>query len=223
MLAGNCMAYEQDYFKTRKYQLKQQIVERHVLEVLRWATKSLRENLLDGSGKRALDVGCAYGYTSKVLAGLGYETVGVDISAYATKQAHGGVSAEFLVCDAQNALPFDVSSFDLVTCFDVLEHLPHPEEALMGMLMVCRGTVVCTTPNKKVEKPVRRLMRDYDETHVSAKSHVDWKRCVSINFASRAFRVDAFYDLPFRFGGKLFFKSLCVPTYGLTVRMAIRK
>jgi 2-polyprenyl-3-methyl-5-hydroxy-6-metoxy-1,4-benzoquinol methylase len=217
------MAYEQGYFTTRKYQLKQHIVERHVLEVLQWATKRLNENLLDGVGKRALDVGCAYGYTSNVLAGLGYETVGVDISAHAIKQAKTRLSAELLVCDAQNSLPFDVSSFDLVTCFDVLEHLPNPERALSGMFDVCQGTLVCTTPNRKVEKPVRKLMRDYDETHVSTKTQKEWKKSVSNGLAPETCWVEAFHDFAFSFRGKLFFKSFSVPTYGLTVRMAIRR
>ncbi|MGD6851407.1 MAG: class I SAM-dependent methyltransferase [Candidatus Bathyarchaeia archaeon] len=217
------MAYEQDYFTTRKYQLKQEAVERHVLEVLRWATKELGENLLDGTGKRALDIGCAYGYTSKVLVGLGYETVSIDISEHAVKQAKTRLPADLLVCDAQSALPFDASSFDLVACFDVLEHLPCPDQALFGMFDVCRSTLVCTTPNRKVEKPVRKLVRDYDETHVNTKTQKDWEKSVSTGLGSSKFRVEAFHDFAFRFGGKLFFKSFSVPTYGLTVRMAIRK
>ncbi len=217
------MAYEREYFTNRKYTLKEQIVERHVLEVLKWATKSLRENLLDGQGKYALDVGCAYGYTSRVLTGLGYETCGVDVSAWGIRQAKSKSESEFLVCDAQSAFPFASEKFDLVTCFDVLEHLPRPEKALVGMFEACKGAFVCTTPNKKVEKPVRKLMRDYDETHVSAKTPAAWTECIADHLAPKVLGVEAFYDLAVRFGGKLFFKSFSVPTYGLTVRIAARK
>ncbi len=110
-----------------------------------------------------------------------------------------------------------------MACFDVLEHLPYPEQALSRMFDVCRGTLVCTTPNGKVEKPVRKLMRDYDETHVSTKTQKDWEKSVSTGLASGRFRVEAFQDFVFRFWGKLFFKSVSVPTYGLTVRVVIRK
>lgn len=216
------MAYTQEYFQNRKYPLKQQLVRRHVLEVLYWATKTLKMPLSNGSGKRALDVGCAYGYTSQALSELGYETFGVDVSAWGTSQAKLG-SGEFMVCDAQNALPFSAGAFDLVTCFDVLEHLPYPEQALLGMSEVCSGALICTTPNRKVEKPLRKLMRDYDETHISVKSQVDWKACVSENLAFRDLSVESYYDLSGRFGGKLFFKSFHFPTYGLTVRIAVRK
>jgi len=217
------MAYEQDYFKTRKYLHKKELVERHVLGVLQWASRALNVNLLDGKGKRALDVGCAYGYTSQVLSGLGFETIGFDISQHGTTQAKRHSDGEFMVCDTQVSLPFRVGSFDLVTCFDVLEHLKESQAALLGLFEVCKGIVVCTTPNKKVEKPIRKLMRDYDETHISVKTPGEWKDLLTGSYTFKELKVASFYDLAVRLGGKLFFKSINVPTYGLTVRMAIRK
>ena len=217
------MAFEQDYFNSRKYSLKEELVKRHVLDVLRWASKAMNEDLLVGEGRRALDVGCAYGYTSRVLADLGYETFGVDISTYGTKQAKTLSGSQFLVCDAQTNMPFKAETFDLVTCFDVLEHLPFPEKALVSMFNVCKGTLVCTTPNKKVEKPIRKFMRDYDETHISVKLPRQWQKCVNSNLECKALKVEAFYDLAVKFRGKLFFKSFNIPTYGLTVRIVVGK
>jgi 2-polyprenyl-3-methyl-5-hydroxy-6-metoxy-1,4-benzoquinol methylase len=216
------MAFEQDYFNNRKYTLKQQLVERHVLEVLRWASKQTNIDLLSGKGKSAMDVGCAFGYTSKVLSHLGYETLGTDISNWGIKQAKTQSEAQFLVCDAQINLPFKAETFDLVTCFDVLEHLAHPEAALAGMFAVCRGILVCTTPNKQVEKPIRKLTRDYDETHISVKSEMEWQ-AVAENLGGGEVKLASFFDCPLRFGGKLFYKSFRIPKYGLTVRMAIKK
>lgn len=217
------MAFGQDYFDNRKYLFKADLVRRHVLAVLSWASKDFHEGLLNGQSKKALDVGCAYGYTSGVLAGLGYETCGVDISTYGTKQGKILGGSQFVVCDAQASLPFASETFDLVTCFDVLEHLPFPEKALMNMFSVCKDTLVCTTPNRKVEKRIRRLLNDFDETHVSVKSPFEWEKCVTANLNCKAFKVDSFYDLAFKLGGKLFFKSFNVPVYGLTVRILIKK
>ena len=217
------MAFEQDYFNSRKYSLKEELVKRHVLDVLQWASKAMNEDLLAVKGRRALDVGCAYGYTSRVLTDLGYETFGVDISTYGTKQAKNLSGGQFLVCDAQTNMPFKAETFDLVTCFDVLEHLPFPEKALVSMFNVCKGTLVCTTPNKKVEKPIRKLMRDYDETHINVKLPLQWQKCVNSNLECKALKVEAFYDLAVKFGGKLFFKSFNIPTYGLTVRIVVGK
>ncbi len=217
------MIYDQGYFENRNYQQKEQLIKRHVLAVLRWASQALHENLLNGVGKTALDLGCALGYTTRTLAELGYVTVGTDISRWGICTAKNQGKVNFLVCDAQASLPFSTGVFDLVTCFDVLEHLLQPERALLGMFEACRGVVVCTTPNRKVEKPIRILMRDYDQTHISARTPLQWHRCVESVVKPAALNVESFYDLPVRLGNKLFFKSFNIPTYGLTVRIAIKK
>ncbi len=221
--AAVAMTYGQDYFDTRKYSHKQQLVERHVKEVLRWATKNVGEDLLCGRGKSALDIGCAYGYTSRMLASLGYELIGSDVSRWGIKQAKSILDSEFLVCDVQTHLPFEDDKFDLVTCFDVLEHLPNPEKALLNMFDVCKGTLVCTTPNKKVEKLIRKLMHDYDDTHISVKSPLDWRECVANSLVAKELKVEAFHDFAVRFSDRLFFKSFSARTYGLTVRIVATK
>ena len=217
------MDFEKDYFSNRKYSLKEQLVKRHVLEVVRWASKATHEDLLSGQGRRALDVGCAYGYASEVLAELGYETFGVDISTWGINHAKNLSGAQFLVCDAQTTIPFKNGTFDLVTCFDVLEHLPYPEKAFRSMFGVCKSMIVCTTPNRKVEKPIRKLMRDYDETHINVKSPSQWQECITSNLNCKALEIEAFYDLAVKFWGKLFFKSFNIPNYGLTVRIVVKK
>jgi 2-polyprenyl-3-methyl-5-hydroxy-6-metoxy-1,4-benzoquinol methylase len=217
------LTFEQDYFSSRKYSLKEEHVKRHVLEVIRWAGKIANCNLLNGEGKRALDVGCAYGYTSKILTELGYETFGVDISKWGINQAKNLSRGQFLVCDAQTKMPFKNATFDLITCFDVLEHLPYPEKALLSMSNACKNTIVCTTPNKKVEKIVRKLMRDYDETHINVKSPSEWQKFIDGNLEYSLLKVQTFYDLVMKSGAKLFFKSFSIPNYGLTVRIIVKK
>jgi SAM-dependent methyltransferase len=217
------VTFEQNYFKNRKYQRKATLVRRHVWAVLRWASKASGANLMDGNGKRALDVGCAYGYTSSALAELGYEVYGTDISAWGTKQAKQQTGSEFLVCDAQTSLPFKTGIFDLVTCFDVLEHLPNPEKALVGMFEVAKDAVICTTPNRKVEKTIRTLTRDYDPTHISAKTPAQWRSLVAgSGFHNSFFVVDTFYDLAFCLRSRTIFWSFRLPVYGLTVRLLIQ-
>jgi len=85
------------------------------------------------SSKRywALDIGCGYGYACKLLRELGYSVYGVDISSHVVSTAKKlqGNKAEFLVCDVQEYIPFKMN-FDLISCFDVLEHLESPQLAI---------------------------------------------------------------------------------------------
>lgn len=217
------MQFDQDYFTNRIYVFKEKLVKRHLLEVVKWATKVSGINLSNGQGKRALDVGCAYGYISEMLAGFGYETCGFDISLWGVKQAKASGKGDFLVCDAQKGLPFKAGSFDLVTCFDVLEHLQFPEAALQNMLDAGSGMILCTTPNKTVEKPVRKLTRDFDETHINVKSFAEWKKSINDNLKFKLLKIETFYDLTGKFADNFFFKSVNLPYLGLTVRIAIMK
>lgn len=51
-------------------------------------------------------------------------------------------------------LPFAAASFDSITCLDVLEHLPRPEEALAEMARVLRpgALLILLTPNRELFK-----------------------------------------------------------------------
>jgi 2-polyprenyl-3-methyl-5-hydroxy-6-metoxy-1,4-benzoquinol methylase len=221
--SGAKLPYEEAYFNRRNYTKKEQLVRRHVLKVLKWASEASKEDLLNGKGKRAVDVGCAYGYTSQVLTELGYETFAFDVSRSGINEAKKTKNAGFLVCDAQTGLPFKAGTFDLVTCFDVLEHLANPEQALAGMFNVCSGIIVCSTPNKRVEKIIRKITRDYDETHINVKSPPQWESLIKNSLACSKLQVDAFHDFAGNFVGKTFFSSMRVPSYGLTVRIMIKK
>jgi len=223
-MGGSNLQYEEDYFNNRRYTHKEQLVKRHVLEVIKWASKVSNSNLFNGQGKKALDVGCACGYASKVLETLGYETYGLDLSRWGVRHAKTNSNGHFLVCDAQTQLPFKDMTFDLVTCCDVIEHLQFPEKTIQDMLAICDGVMVCTTPNKAVEKPVRKIMRDYDETHINVKFPSEWEAYIKKKPNYKLLKIATFYDLTAKLANsKLFFKSFNVPNFGLTVRILVRK
>lgn len=217
------LQFDKDYFRNRRYAFKKELISRHVTEVISWASKFSGGDLLEGSGKTALDVGCAYGYSSSVLESFGYETYGLDVSAWGVLQAKSTSKQDCVVSDAQSGLPFIANSFDLVTCFDVLEHLCSPFEALRGILEVCRGSVVCTTPNKTVEKTVRKITRDLDKTHVSVKSPAEWEKGIAEKLDYKLLKVEAFYDISAKAANRLLFKSFKMPKLGLTVRIFVGK
>jgi 2-polyprenyl-3-methyl-5-hydroxy-6-metoxy-1,4-benzoquinol methylase len=218
------LQFEKNYFSDRKYGDKENTVKRNVLEVIKWASRVSGKDFLLGTGKKALDVGCAYGYASAVLMSLGYETFGVDVSRWGVSQAKASSGASFVVCDAQGLLPFKAESFDLVTCFDVLEHLQFPEMAIRNMLESSKDALICTTPNRNVEKPVRKLMRDFDETHVSVKSSSEWEKSIREVVSHELVNVETFFDVTAKLANThVIFKSVKLPRFGLTVRILVRK
>lgn len=175
-------AYGEWYFEKKyKYGKKRKAIQRHYFEVLSWAEDEVG-GILEGWGRRALDVGCAYGFVVELLSRLGYEAVGVDVSSYAARRGKGVVQA-----DAEH-LPFRGETFDLVTCFAVLEHLFDPGKALKEIYRVLKpgGVLVATTPNVNAAAAVvvHLLAREPKETHPSAKPLGEWVE----EFAGAGFR-----------------------------------
>ncbi|MEV0072241.1 GrpB family protein [Amycolatopsis sp. NPDC050768] len=79
----------------------------------------------DVTGKRVLDVGCAAGHLSALLAGRGADVLGVDISEGLISLAHkefGGL-AKFEVADIAKPLSLEDGSIDVITASLVLHYL----------------------------------------------------------------------------------------------------
>jgi 2-polyprenyl-3-methyl-5-hydroxy-6-metoxy-1,4-benzoquinol methylase len=104
---------------------------------------------LAGSPERALDVGCSSGYLARRLVERGARVVGIEADEQAAAEARA-ICEEVLVGDVETMeLPFPPSSFDLVLCGDVIEHLRDPQSFLERMRPLLRpgGRLVLTTPN----------------------------------------------------------------------------
>jgi SAM-dependent methyltransferase len=103
-------------------------------------------------GSDVLDAGCGRGYGSRILAGAGAaRVVGVDIDPDAIDRARSAVrdQTEWLVGDI-TVLPFAADSFDVVVCFEVIEHLEQQTDALRELHRVLRpeGHLVISSPNR---------------------------------------------------------------------------
>jgi SAM-dependent methyltransferase len=219
------LSFEKEYFKNRKYSSRECVVKRHFLEVLNWASKCSGVDFFNGNGKTALAVGCGYGYEVDILTSFGYDACGIDISKFGIKKAkESSIMTDFVVCDVQNGIPFKEGIFDLLTCFGVLEHLNYPLRALKNMFAVCKDAIICTSPNRLVEKPLKQFTRDVDETHISVKSQKEWEQAINEKLDKNFLKIEPFFDASLRAAGKLlFFKSFKIPYFGLDFRILIRK
>jgi SAM-dependent methyltransferase len=83
-----------------------------------------------GEGRRVLDVGCAIGYLSEILAQRGFAVTSID-----WPNSPHPPTVEFAGGDLDNGLPPLRGQFDYIICADVLEHLRAPVE----LLKECHG------------------------------------------------------------------------------------
>ncbi|MBJ7355249.1 MAG: class I SAM-dependent methyltransferase [Thermoleophilaceae bacterium] len=104
-------------------------------------------------GCRILDAGSGWGYGSNILADAGAESViGIDL-AESVVEAAGPLAREnvsFCVGDVAE-LPFEDDSFDLVVCFEVIEHIERREEALaeFSRVLAPDGMLYMSSPNRE--------------------------------------------------------------------------
>lgn len=97
---------------------------------------------------RALDVGCATGEFLVTLQQKGWQVQGVEMNPQAAAYAQDRVQGEILIGDFMESAYPD-HTFDLVTFWDVLEHLPKPRQALAEAARITRpsGFLVLSLPN----------------------------------------------------------------------------
>lgn len=128
--------------------------------------------------RTVFDAGCAIGFLVEALWDRGVEAHGRDISDFAIDQIRPDVRSYCSVGSITD--PID-GSFDLVTCIEVLEHIPAPEamRAIEHLASVADRVLFSSTPT------------DFDEpTHVNVHPAIYWIRA----FAGVGFRPALGYD-----------------------------
>lgn len=106
-------------------------------------------------GKKTLDAGCGTAYGTKLLADAGAsQVVGVDISNHVISEAvdtYGREGVDLRQADLAS-LPFSDQEFDLVVCFEVIEHVQNRDAVLSELKRVLKseGMLCISTPNSRV-------------------------------------------------------------------------
>jgi len=106
-------------------------------------------------GKRVLDFGTGTGYGAAQMAAKAAAVVGVDVAQDAVDYANRRYPADNLEFRRiapveEQPLPFPDDSFDVVTSFQVIEHVPDPAAYLAEARRVLKpgGTLLCVTPDR---------------------------------------------------------------------------
>jgi ubiquinone biosynthesis O-methyltransferase len=109
------------------------------------------------AGVRVLDVGCGEGYGAAELARHASAVLAVDYSPAAIAHAREKYQLPNLRFEVMDALELErgqFTGFDLVTCFEVIEHIEDDRRLMSGLAGALRpgGRLYLSTPNRLVDR-----------------------------------------------------------------------
>ena len=107
------------------------------------------------AGARALDVGCGGGLLAESLARAGAVVTAIDLAPTMIETARlhaldSGLTIDYQVESAERVLATKPGKFDVVTCMEMLEHVPDPAQTVevLGKLVAPGGDVFISTINR---------------------------------------------------------------------------
>lgn len=108
------------------------------------------------TGATVLDVGCGGGLLSEAMQARGAQVTGIDLTAELIEVAQlhalgaGLTAIDYRVQSAEAIAAAQPSSFDVVTCMEMLEHVPDPESVLSACANLLKpgGKLVLSTLNR---------------------------------------------------------------------------
>jgi 2-polyprenyl-6-hydroxyphenyl methylase/3-demethylubiquinone-9 3-methyltransferase len=113
------------------------------------------DRLANLGGKRVLDVGCGGGLLSEAMARRGAEVIGIDMGRAPLNVARLHRLESNLEIDYRQATPEQLAEeepggFDIVTCLEMLEHVPDPAAVIAACARLIRddGRVFLSTINR---------------------------------------------------------------------------
>lgn len=117
------------------------------------------ESLTPISGKRVLDIGCGGGILADAMARQGAQVLGIDLASKALKVAQlhaleaGTQGVEYREISAEALALEQPAGFDVVTCMEMLEHVPDPSSVVRACAALVKpgGHVFFSTINRNAK------------------------------------------------------------------------
>jgi 2-polyprenyl-6-hydroxyphenyl methylase/3-demethylubiquinone-9 3-methyltransferase len=116
------------------------------------------ESLSPLSGRSALDIGCGGGILAESMARRGARVKGIDLSDKALKVAQlhsleSRIAVDYEAVSAEDLALRSPSAFDVVTCMELLEHVPDPASTVRACARLSRpgGQVFFSTLNRNLK------------------------------------------------------------------------
>ncbi|GMG88466.1 bifunctional 2-polyprenyl-6-hydroxyphenol methylase/3-demethylubiquinol 3-O-methyltransferase UbiG [Biformimicrobium ophioploci] len=122
----------------------------------------LRANYIDAragvAGKKLLDVGCGGGILAESMAQRGAEVTGIDmgeapLSVAKLHALESGAKVDYRQITAEELAEQEPESFDVVTCLEMLEHVPDPASVIRACAALVKpgGNLFFSTINRNAK------------------------------------------------------------------------
>jgi 2-polyprenyl-6-hydroxyphenyl methylase/3-demethylubiquinone-9 3-methyltransferase len=147
------------------------------------------------NGKRVVDVGCGGGILTEAMARKGATTKGIDLAEKALKVARlhsleSGVKADYEEISAEALAEREPGTYDLVTCMEMLEHVPDPAQTIQACARLVKpgGLVFFSTLNRNPKSYLFAIIGAEYILKMLPKGTHDWSRFIKPSELSRMVR-----------------------------------
>ena len=136
-------------------------------------------------GKRVVDVGCGGGILSEGMARLGAQVTGIDLAEKPLKvarlhQLESGVQVDYRLIAAEDLAAAEPEAFDIVTCMEMLEHVPDPVSIMTACARMVKpgGWVFFSTLNRNPKSYLFAIVGAEYVLNMLPKGTHDWSKFI---------------------------------------------
>ena len=137
------------------------------------------------AGKRVLDVGCGGGILTESMAKVGAQAKGIDLSEKALKVAdlhslETGIAVKYEYISAEDLAAKDAGQYDVVTCMEMLEHVPEPLSIIQACSRLVKpgGKVFFSTLNRNPKSYLLAIIGAEYILQILPKGTHDYKKFI---------------------------------------------
>lgn len=139
------------------------------------------DRFIVGKSGKLLDIGCGLGYFVKKVSNFSdWQVFGYEISPAAVEFAKDKLGLNNVFCGRVEESNFLKEYFDIITLWDVIEHIPNPRPLLTYSLSILKddGILFIHTPNIQVQLPkakIKKFLKGMNpkEHYLEAKDHIN--------------------------------------------------